>query len=60
MTEQYLLSSDNSMAYWLPNISEKFAIKKADNIAEQMSVMKNQNIKKISVDIEKNLKIYKN
>lgn len=56
ITEKYFLSNDNSMACSFPNISEKFAIKKTDilgNNAEQVSIMQNQNVKKISAGIEK-------
>ena len=44
------------MACCFPNISEKFAIKKTDllgNNAEQVSVIQNQHVKKISAGIEK-------
>ena len=46
------------MACCFPNISEKFAIKKTDilgNNAEQVSIIQNQHVKKISAGIEKKI-----
>ena len=46
------------MARCFPNISEKFAIKKTDilgNNAEQVSIIQNQHVKKISAGIEKKI-----
>ena len=48
------------MACCFPNISEKFATKKTDilsNNAEQVSIIQNQYVKKISAGIEKKIKL---